>query len=298
MFRIKKTLCLILMAVLSFFSLITISCSKTVSDKSAEFFITKDEKKDKWDQFVQREYINQILDLVFKGDKKQIEEYKNKQYQLDDKLMLSNLDKYLTYVNNIKAGYGNDDDTLGDGPFPFRDYYYKLDNVFSKDWLWALFNLEKFNFVLYDVFDQFSGNVSVLSDQAQKNAVNHGLFRKIYSNNIAQFAVAKSNSRVLTTTTYYSFYLLTDDWNILEIKIETIKDKPSSVKLITYVYTYPKLTQNKFDREVFILDEYVRANISLSKDRTSPDLNNFNEKFGGKPLRYTIFEINSKYLNK
>lgn len=49
---------------------------------------------------------------------------------------------------------------------------------------------------------------------------------------------------------------------------------------------------------MFILDEYANAVLSVAKDRTSQAMNNFNAKFGGKPLRYVMFEVNSKYLEK
>ncbi|WFQ93077.1 aromatic motif membrane protein [Mycoplasma feriruminatoris] len=298
MFKIKKTLAFSLITLFSSLSITTISCSNSKPKNPTNFFIKKDYKQDKWNHFVEREYVNQILNIVYNGDKEKIENYKQEQYKIDDKQMLSDLDKYLSYVNNIKAGYGNDDDSLGDGPYPYREYNGNINQIFSKNWLWVLFNLDKFNFVLYDEFNQFDGSVDVLSDKAQKNAVENGLFRKIYSNDIAQFTSDTSVSKA-TKNIYNNFYLLTDDWNILEMKLETnSRTSQTSVTLLAYINTYPKLSKNKLDREVFILDEYVKAKLSVSNNRTSPDLDNFNAKFGGKPLRYVMFEVNSKYLEK
>ncbi|AJK51826.1 hypothetical protein FOY66_04180 [Mycoplasma capricolum subsp. capripneumoniae] len=299
MFKIRKTLFFSLIPVVLSLTLTSISCSNNKFPGSSHFSIKRDEKKNKWNKFVEREYVNQILEIVYNGDKEKIKKYKEEQYNINDKQIINDLDKYLSYANNVKAGYGSDDDCFNcDGPYPVRKFSSKISSIFSKNWLWILFNLDKFNFVLYDVFDQFSGNVSTLSDEAQKNAVNHGLFRKIHSNDIAQFALETSVSKA-TNNIYNNFYLLTDDWNILEIKLETNhKRLTTSVTLVAYINTYPKLTKNKLDREVFVLDEYVKAKISVSNKRTSTAMDIFNAKFGGKPLRYTIFEINSKYLNK
>ncbi|QVK09284.1 aromatic motif membrane protein [Mycoplasma mycoides] len=295
MFKLKKSLSLVLLSIFPILSFAAISCSNNKNQNINNLSIKKDEKKDSWNQFVQREYVNQILSIAFDNDDEKIKKYKEEQFNINDKEMLSTLNKYLTYANNINAGYGNDGDGITDqDPYPTREYGNKLYDFFNKNWLWTLYNLDKFNFVLYDVYNGFNGNVSKLGEEAEKNAVDYGLFKKIHSNNISQFAITKSNS-TSGKLVYYNFYLLTEDWNILEINIEKNPDK---FKFIAYTNIYPRLTKNKLDREVFILDEYANAVLSVTKDRTSQAMNNFNAKFGGKPLRYVMFEVNSKYLNK
>ncbi|KEZ17063.1 aromatic motif membrane protein [Mycoplasma capricolum] len=298
MLRFKKTLSLILLSIFSTLSLTTISCSNNKSQNINRFSIKKDEKKDSWDRFVQREYVNQILDVIFDSDKEKIKEYKENQFNINEKELLNNLDKYLTYANNINSGYGSDGDSFNDdGPYPVRNFATNLNSIFSQNWLWTLFNLDKFNFVLHNIFNGFKANATRLGEEAEKNAVDFGLFRKIYSNNISQFVLEKRKSSY-GELVYYNFYLLTEDWHILEINLEKTPKKPTVVKFLAYINTYPKLTKNKLDRDVFILDEYVNAVISVSRDRTSPAMNKFNAKFGGSPLRYVMFEVNSKYLNK
>ncbi|WFQ90557.1 aromatic motif membrane protein [Mycoplasma feriruminatoris] len=294
MFRLKKILSLTLLSIFPTLSFAAISCSNK-NQNINNFTIKKDEDKDSWDQFVQREYVNQILNIAFNNDDQKIKKYKEEQFDINDKEMLVTLNKYLTYSNNINSGYNSDGDTFSnDEPYPVKEYADKLYDFFNHNWLWTLYNLDKFNFVLYDVYNGFNGNVSKLGDDAEKNAVDYGLFKKIHSNNISQFAITKSNSEN-SNIIYYNFYLLTEDWNILEINIEKNPDK---FKFIAYTNIYPKLTKNKLDREVFILDEYANAVLSVAKDRTSQAMNNFNAKFGGKPLRYVMFEVNSKYLEK
>ncbi|WFQ91378.1 membrane protein [Mycoplasma feriruminatoris] len=294
MLTLKKSLQAILLSLFPVFSLTAISCSNK-NLNITNLSIKKDEKKDSWDQFVQREYVNQILNIAFDNDQEKIKKYKEDQFNINDNQMLSTLNKYLTYANNINAGYGNDGDSIvGGDPYPTKEYGNKLTTFFNENWLWTLFNLDKFNFVLYDVYNGFDGNVTKLGEDAEKNAIDYGLFKQIHSNNISQFVLTKSNS-IAGKLVYYNFYLLTEDWNILEINIEKNPDK---FKFIAYTNIYPKLTKNKLDREVFILDEYANAVLSVAKDRTSQAMNNFNAKFGGKPLRYVMFEVNSKYLEK
>nr|VZK65694.1 hypothetical protein MF5292_00872 [Mycoplasma feriruminatoris]VZR75837.1 hypothetical protein MF5294_00870 [Mycoplasma feriruminatoris]VZR98599.1 hypothetical protein MF5293_00866 [Mycoplasma feriruminatoris] len=294
MLTLKKSLQAILLSLFPVFSLTAISCSNK-NHNIINLSIKKDEKKDSWEQFVQREYVNQILNIAFDNDQEKIKKYKEDQFNINDNQMLSTLNKYLTYANNINAGYGNDGDYIvGGDPYPTKEYGNKLTTFFNENWLWTLFNLDKFNFVLYDVYNGFDGNVTKLGEDAEKNAIDYGLFKQIHSNNISQFVLTKSNS-IAGKLVYYNFYLLTEDWNILEINIEKNPDK---FKFIAYTNIYPKLTKNKLDREVFILDEYANAVLSVAKDRTSQAMNNFNAKFGGKPLRYVMFEVNSKYLEK
>ncbi|WFQ95558.1 aromatic motif membrane protein [Mycoplasma feriruminatoris] len=294
MLTLKKSLQAILLSLFPVFSLTAISCSNK-NLNITNLSIKKDEKKDSWDQFVQREYVNQILNIAFDNDQEKIKKYKEDQFNINDNQMLSTLNKYLTYANNINAGYENDGDSIvGGDPYPTKEYGNKLTTFFNENWLWTLFNLDKFNFVLYDVYNGFDGNVTKLGEDAEKNAIDYGLFKQIHSNNISQFVLTKSNS-IAGKLVYYNFYLLTEDWNILEINIEKNPDK---FKFIAYTNIYPKLTKNKLDREVFILDEYANAVLSVAKDRTSQAMNNFNAKFGGKPLRYVMFEVNSKYLEK
>nr|VZR98656.1 hypothetical protein MF5295_00876 [Mycoplasma feriruminatoris] len=295
MLTLKKSLQAILFSLFPVFSLTAISCSNK-SYNITNLSIKKDEKKDSWDQFVQREYVNQILNIAFDNDQDKIKKYKEDQFNLNDKETLTTLNKYLAYANNINSGYGSDGGDINDnGPFPVREYADKLNKFFNDNWLWTLFNLDKFNFVLHDVYNGFNGNVSKLGEDAEKNAIDYGLFKQMHSNNISQFVLTKSNSTISEKLIYYNFYLLTEDWNILEINIEKNPDK---FKFIAYTNIYPKLTKNKLDREVFILDEYANAVLSVAKDRTSQAMNNFNAKFGGKPLRYVMFEVNSKYLEK
>ncbi len=79
----------------------------------------------------------------------------------------------------------------------------KLDEAYKKNWLWFLFNINRFVFVLYGVSDQFKAVHEKANIDAQKSSVDLGAFHKPKTNDVAKFVFGKKTLKAMKRMSIY-----------------------------------------------------------------------------------------------
>lgn len=297
----NKTFTKIIYSVIAFvvlalsFSLVSTNKNSTNLDSLK---ISKEKQKnDKWNRFIEHEYVNQILNLEFKdlgeNSKKEKDKYIEEQRKIalgeNKQFDLNKIKSDLSYVNNFIVKYGDNDE-----PFAKSEFGKILNQLFKQNWLSTLFNLDKFIFFAYDDDNQFA------KINSQENALKYGSFRKLKTNEISQYNVWDRSKTTGVNT--WEMFILTSDFSILEIDIKdknvTTKNQRNEVSIFNYAFLYPELSKDKFKADKFKLREYVEIQAKHNANKKSPDKDAFNEKFGGSPHRYVIIDVDLKSIDK
>ncbi|WP_444704824.1 aromatic motif membrane protein [Mycoplasma sp. 332] len=268
-----------------------ISCQNTSQQNNKSKLspiAVNDEKEKKWDVFLKYEYVNSLLDLAFKNNADK-NAYIQKQKRINDNY-LTEIKDYLLYANNVIAFFkSNDNFNSKNKVIALEKYRPELAKLFKDNWLWFLFNLDRFTFALYEAFNQFKGITDILSKELQKNSLDLGSFNRPKTNEMLQYVIEESSQNNKDS---YDVYLLTKQGIILELSITKKSDGNSEVSIFTYSHIYPALFQNEAILKKFDLAKYVRA---LRLYKTSADKayikTLFDEEFGGEPLRFTIVYV-------
>ncbi|QVK06787.1 aromatic motif membrane protein [Mycoplasma mycoides] len=243
--------------------------------------------KAKWDLFLNYDYVDMLLNLVYK-DSKEKEKYIQEQKSLDTNKSLNNLKDYLAYSNGVVANYSYDGAESGQKekePLLRKENSKKLDEFLKNNWLWTLFNLDKFEYVLFDISDQFINQRDQASINSQKDSLNYNAFRKIKSNEMQQVVLEQKNND------YYVLYLLSTDWNIFTIDINK-KNEKWEVDINSYIHIHPDFYKNLYDPFLhFDLKQYVKGEILHLKNAKDQTHTKYNEQFGGKPLRLALINV-------
>ncbi|VEU81870.1 aromatic motif membrane protein [Mycoplasmopsis arginini] len=302
----KKQNFLFLTSVLPFSMLpiAAVSCqnpNNNLNESKLSNIIQNNNKENKWDVFLKYEYVNSLLNLAFKNDSDK-KAFIEKQKNISDSY-LTTVKEYLLYSNNVVAMHGSNDTISSKNKvIALKEFSPELDKLFKENWLWFLFNLDRFTFALYNSFDQFQGTLESLSQDIQKNSLDLSSFNRPTTNEVLQFVVHENKTE---NNLEYEVHLLTKQGIILKITINTnFKDgnnpipeenQKTDVSIFTYSYIYPSLFQNDVILQKFDLSKYVRA---LTLWSTSPSQRwvkiLFDEEYGGAPLRFTIVYVDDK----
>ncbi|WP_347938312.1 aromatic motif membrane protein [Mycoplasma feriruminatoris] len=271
-----------LIGLVSYFSF----SNKNNNIEKIELKLQDDNKK--WDLFLNYDYVDMLLNLVYK-DPKEKQTYIEQQKSIDSSKTLNELKDYLSYANGVVANYSYDDNHLGKDAEPLlrKNNSKKLDEFFEKNWLWTFYNLDKFEYVLFDISDQFINQRDQASINSQKDSLNYNAFRKIKSNKMQQVVLEQKSDN------NYKLYLLSTDWNILTIDITKTNEK-TTVDISTYIHIHPDFYKNLFDPFLhFDLRQYVKGEILHLKSAKDQTHTKYDEKFGGKPLRLVLINVDN-----
>ncbi|AJK51821.1 hypothetical protein FOY66_04145 [Mycoplasma capricolum subsp. capripneumoniae] len=247
-----------------------------------------EDKKAKWDLFLNYDYVDMLLNLVYK-DQKEKQDYIEQQKSISTNKALTELKDYLSYANGVVANYSYDDlFDKNNEPILRKENSKKLDDFFKNNWLWTLFNIDKFEYVLFDISDQFINQRDQASINSQKDSLNYNAFKKIKSNHMQQVVLEQKDKD------NYKMYLLSTDWNILTIDINK-KEEKFIVEINTYIHIYSDFYKNLFDPFLhFDLKKYVKGEMLHLKSAKDQTHTKYNEQFGGKPLRLVMINIDNE----
>lgn len=273
------------------------ACNKQATKMTPHIEKTN-EKEKKWQLFLQYEYIDSLLKIVFGDNADQKAKYINEQKAIDDKYF-SEIKEYLMYANNVTAFQRSED--FGK-VLPLSKFRPKLDELFKQNWLWFLFNLDRFTFAYYETFDQFKADLEIHSLDIQKNSLDLGAFHRPKTNQALQHVMFEN---INEQNKEINFFILTGEGAILEIKLQkSMSNKESNstenneqkinVEIFTYSHIYTKLFKNTEELEKFDLSKYVSAlemYRNVSGGRTPKIL--FDNEYGGEPLRFTIVDVDN-----
>ncbi|MCU4117268.1 hypothetical protein N8G13_02205 [Mycoplasma zalophi] len=313
----KKILIFSSLLVTSLLPVVTLSCKNAdaVSSKSKEinFVNEKNIKEQNWDVFLKYEYVDTLLNLAFKNEDEKQKFVENQRNISDD--YLTSIKDYLLYSNNIVIEYhpnsisgGFSGGLFGGGLFgnnkkktkkviAHSEYKDKLDKLYKENWLWFLFNLNKFTFAYNDDTNFFDIGTDSIKTNIQQYSLEYTPFITLNTNEVIQYSVFNHNTD--ESIQKRTMYLLTKQGIILSIEIKiTNEDDQEKIEIEAspFIEIYPPLLQSKSAINNFDWPTYVRAQI-LSKNvgessRWVKML--FDDKYGGKPKRFTLVYLNNK----
>ncbi|WP_429997345.1 aromatic motif membrane protein [Mycoplasmopsis bovis] len=288
MIKNKKYFAFIIPSILPLVTLSSVSCNN--KQEKAKASLTKNDNQSKsWDVFLKYDYVQSILNKAYGNNTELREKYINEQRNISPKY-LEDVKSYLAYKNNIVSSFTSDDGYGNGKAYPIDELDSKLDEAYKKNWLWFLFNIDRFVFVLYDVSDQFRAVHDKANIDAQKSSVDLGAFHKPKTNDVAKFVFAKKDAE----SNEENVYLLLKDGNILQVdltKDEKDPSKPANVSVFTYTFFYPSVLNNDTEIKNFDLYKYAKAELVHHNDNHSTFKTLFNDEFGGDPLRATLIDV-------
>ncbi|WP_193741203.1 aromatic motif membrane protein [Metamycoplasma auris] len=296
------------MPFLTFLPLVSLSCvtKENINKNNADININKSQKEEaknnketNWNTFLKYEYIDLLLRLNFEN-KEERDKYIESQKKRDE-AYLNEIKEALYYTNAVALSHHVTDNVV------YEEFSSKLDKLFTEDWLWFLFNLDRFTFINYEVFNGFKGEFDHLNEDLQKNAQKLGAFNRPKTNQIYSYAVW--NNKPDTYNDWIKeVHFITKEGIIFKADLKKDKKtKKISTTIFRYSYIYPDLFNNeKRIKDDFDLGRYVsvlkKGEGVLSKDGNkregSAEKILFDETFGGEPLRYTIVDIDNKEASK
>ncbi|TPE57574.1 hypothetical protein FJO69_01420 [[Mycoplasma] falconis] len=277
-----------------------VACNNTKVNKSEIAKIIEDKKdnnKDdldyKWENFVNTTYIQMLLKYVYGIDNQdKITAYVKSQRKLNLNYV-SKLKWSLYYANNIVSSWGYQGGEWSPKPELLRDGTENIEELFSKNWLWYLFNLDKFIFASYPDFDQFDSSIANTTNEIYANSLKLGTFYKPQSNKIIDFTVQKYDK------TIDKVYLLTEAGFIISFTINHREGEEPFIQNYGYIHVFKNVAADKEVLQGFSLNKFIEMTEGFQAkpvDRTSEIL--FKEKYGGKPLRYTLIDIDENKFDK
>ncbi|QJR44202.1 aromatic motif membrane protein [Mycoplasma miroungirhinis] len=334
----------------SLLPILAISCTNSQNNTKDEnqlktIFITDNntQKEQNWNIFLNYEHVNALLNLVFKNeaDKK---EYIQKQKNIpDDYLEL--IKNYLFYINNIVIMYRPESISkggiFGGGLFgnnknskkvvAVSEFKNKLEELYKQNWLWFLFNIDKFVFSYNEDIDQFSGSIDLLTQDTQKNSLENSPFITLNTNQIEKYSIYEDKN---DDSLNYIVYLLTKQGLILNIQLtqeldnpideedeeyededetndtdsQNVQSKtkdnpvqnPIEVEISPFAEIYPSFFENQSLIKDFDLLNYVRAQIfskNIGSSKKAFKIH-FDDKYGGSPKRFTLVYVNNENTYK
>ncbi|WP_036463904.1 aromatic motif membrane protein [Mycoplasmopsis sturni] len=290
---LKKIIKLISLFV-PFSGLIVASCTNH-NDQISQDFQNKDYQNDiKWKEFINRDYVLDLLNTIYNHDQTQIQEYIKTQEELlldpDYKNILSNA---LLFANNLTRSFGSNAYNKEETPYPLKNSDKVLDQLKTKNWLWYLYNIDSFTYINYpSVADLFTTtNEDNILNSLQNNLATSG-FMSLKSNKVIDYTkqIIDDPDSFKTTT----FFLVLDSGFILKIFLTPDWDNPSIIKteISNYVYSFPKIAFKDDILDHFNIKKFVlstEAFGSVPQDRSQQIL--FKEQYGGKELRFTLVDV-------
>ncbi|ADK69604.1 aromatic motif membrane protein [Mycoplasma mycoides subsp. mycoides] len=257
---------------------------QTTQISNNQILLKQDKSESKWDTFTKFEYIDYILNAIYpnKNDTDAKKKYIEEQKELDKNNYFNTAKEALFYANNIFSNHFRD---AASDPQkkPYAWKYHKqevIKDLFSKNWLWTLFNIDRFIYVMYNENDQIQNNIT--GDQTQKNSLEFGAFRKLKSNKFSQYRIQEDSNNEIVV------HLLSSNNIIFKVNINK---GTKTVDVYNYIYIYPKLAKNTTESKSFDFDKYIEASIITYKDNLKSDKAKFDELYGGKPLSLTVVDI-------
>ncbi|WP_434343359.1 aromatic motif membrane protein [Mycoplasma sp. 06067-C1-B144P-99-0482-3] len=279
------SLIIFLVILISFLAILLpyLKIKQTTQISNNQIVLKKEKSRSRWDTFTKFEYINYILNTIYptKNDANAKQKYIEEQRKLDENNYFNTAKEALFYVNNIFSSYRhNADSDPQKEPYAWKYHKQVIHDLFSKNWLWTLFNIDRFIYAIYNENDHIQNNIT--GDQTQKNSLEFGAFRKLKSNEFSQYTIQEDSDNKIVV------HLLSSNNIIFKVNIDK---GTKTVDVYNYIYIYPELAKNTTESKSFDFDKYIEASIITYKDNLKSDKAKFDELYGGKPLSLTVVDI-------
>lgn len=304
---------------------ILIACNQEVKSETKNALIfdqkltqPKNKHESAWKRFLSNSSINNLLKDIYPNEQ-QRNEYIRSQMAIDDGY-LTEIRETFIYTNNLNNENDNGSLVLYNQNTPFKhnkknEFTFEL---FEKNWLWYLFNINKFIYVLDP---ETTDDPTVLINQSLEDLVaQNGLntkFVSVSTNDFTEMVKIQPESHESQTTktlvvdgkeipvreVYSTFYLLHKEGYWFYITATQFVDSENKVvglktfRLYEYLNTLPDLPTYKEElRHKFSLHKYIDAKIgsesgtALQGKYSELFIKNLEEAHGGQPIKYFIID--------
>ncbi|MGZ9800679.1 aromatic motif membrane protein [Mycoplasma sp. AC1221] len=207
--------------------LAAISCSKPQQNE-VSFLVNNsvNAENDNWDNFIKNDYIQEILHKLYDNNE-DIQKYIKKQKSINAQEYLTSLKTWLRYSNNFISSYDK-------GSFDYKTFKTKRNFttekaedekrvLFEENWLFLLFNFDKFKFMQSPniATDEFV-KADVVDDAETK--------QKIYKD----YFIADNNEIIDFVVQRYNFYEIEEplEREIPKEKKEIVDDKQENKEIV------------------------------------------------------------------
>lgn len=287
--KIKKLIPFFLIAPVSLFS------TSPINVQNSNNISTKNESttEDKWNIFIEQKYVQSILNRIYKSDDTKKNEYIQSQKDLGQEYS-KEIKKWLYFGNNVAKTFDYDGKSFWNSntmPYALKQAQNKLNELYKKNWLWFLFNLENLEFAYYPQFDQFQGSSANIGLETQENALKLSSFYTPKSNQILDYAVQIQD---YDESKNINYFLLTNEGFIIDIEINDYNDPEydDDITISAYLSIYSAVINKKNIKDIFNINKYVLDSkdfYEVESDKSREIL--FKEHYGGSILRFTLYDI-------
>ncbi|MHA3828285.1 aromatic motif membrane protein [Mycoplasma sp. Z1473D] len=257
----------------------------------------------KWKMFLKQEAISSLLDEIYGDDLEARNEYVAAQEALLHNKYIEKVSTALKYSNVItrqSSKYEEDSPypwitTIAAFPYSVKEGDKIIDEANEKNWLWSLFNINRFTFMQNYAFTRNNNeSQESFSLRDSENKLIYSIFSNIKSNNIIQFVKQGESS-----DDELHYYLLNENGFILKLDLSIYIDtetqkKNVKTKLFNYIVSYPKLLSASNKNAIFNLNKYVNlyGNFDLSNSgKTQTEEVLYKDYYGGILLKYAPVDV-------
>ncbi|MFV8400862.1 aromatic motif membrane protein [Mycoplasma sp. 2634B] len=313
----KKSLKIMLTSILS----LGVSCAiiapsiSAFSNKQEKVSATKEELKPetskitfpndltlRWNMFLKQPAIDSILDEIYGSNIKARNQYIASQEELlhnDYSKQLSTALKYANVITRQSSSYEEAGEYFWMSsrayPYPVKQADKVIDQANSTNWLWTLFNINRFIYMQNSTFTRDNNESEAsFSLRDHENKLIYSIFSNIKSNVFTQFV---RQTEAYTEDVHY--YLLNQDGFIIQLDIrketdDKTKETISKPSVFSYIKTFPKLLSASNKDTIFNLNKYVSLFASFDLDnsnKTQTDEVLYKDYYGGILLQYSAIDV-------
>lgn len=289
-----KKMKFILSSIIPVMPLMFVSCTNNEIVKK-DLKIELNKKVDKWNVFLNQEYIQAILKTVFRNNELEKQKYIESQFELDQNY-LDSIKWAFNYAsaNIMQYGYDGSLFSTNDKPEILKQSESFLNKLFQDNWLFWLYYFNQTKFIYYPNYGAYESDPQNLDITARENSKKLGSFYSPSSNKISQYVkqlYEKSDSYKV-----FKFYLLTQEGFIMRVDVSFYKPNDEkyipTVEAFRHIITMPELISDPIKLKNFELIKYVNYCEGYSEstnNRTQSII--FKDEYGGRILRYCIYSV-------
>lgn len=287
----------------AFVSLI-VSCKK--DDQQTKSVVQSQEqnnKENQWHLFLANQHIKSLLNLAFdnEDDKKA---YIKQQQKIDSKQYMQKIAFWLNYFSVLLPTWdGLFNDTK---PLAYQNADQLYTEIFEKNWLWFLFNLDQMVFMIQPKHELFQETSEESVERIRSESIDNKIFFKPSNNVFLDASITYGDNGIIDEKSdLFNIFLLHKDGFVFQFEVEKFYSDNTKknitkkrTRLFSFVHTYPLLQQhpeqllNNFNiRKYTEVSQFIRSdNPAISS--TAQLI--FNDEYGGSNIIYKFADLKSK----
>ncbi|MFV8418365.1 aromatic motif membrane protein [Mycoplasma sp. VS299A] len=256
----------------------------------------------RWQMFLKQAAIDSLLNEIYGSNTQAREKYVASQEALIHNDYIKQLSTALKYANVITRQSSSYEEpgeyfwmTSRAYPYPVKQADKVIDQANETNWLWTLFNINRFVFMQNSTFTRDNNETeSSFSLRDHENKLIYSIFSNIKSNTFTQFV-----KQMEADSNDVHYYLLNQDGFIIQVDItkeidDETKEISAKASVFSYIKTFPKLLTASNKDTIFNLNKYVSLFASFNLDnsnKTQTDEVLYKDYYGGILLQYSAIDV-------